>query len=187
MRVVAGSAGGRRLAGPPGRSTRPTGDRVREATFNALESLDALEGTVVLDLFAGSGALGIEALSRGATRATFVDHDPRVLTVVRANLASTGLAHAATVVRSDAQRFVTRPTAAGVDGPRFDLALLDPPYRFDDGAWLRLMGHLDAPLAVVESDRTPDLGPGWHALRTRRYGTTVVILAQRDDPRRDQA
>ncbi|MDP8955277.1 MAG: 16S rRNA (guanine(966)-N(2))-methyltransferase RsmD [Actinomycetota bacterium] len=182
MRVVAGSAGGRRLAGPPGTSTRPTSDRVREATFNALASLGAIEGAVVLDLFAGSGALGIEALSRGASRATFVDHDPRALAVVRANLATTGLAGAATVVRSDALRFVTAAPAAS-----FDLALLDPPYRFDDPSWIELLARVGAPLAVVESDRSVDPGPGWRTLRTRRYGGTVVLLAQRDDPGRQQA
>ncbi len=173
MRVVAGTAGGRRLAGPPGTSTRPTSDRVREATFNALDSLGAVEGAVVLDLFAGSGALGIEALSRGASRATFVDHDPRVLAVVRANLVTTGLGEAASVVRSDALRFV-----AGAVPPSFDLALLDPPYRFDDQAWAELLAHLPAPLAVVESDRIVDLGPGWRTIRSRRYGSTVVVLAR---------
>ncbi len=182
MRVVAGTAGGRRLAAPPGTSTRPTSDRVREATFNALDSLGAVDGAVVLDLFAGSGALGIEALSRGSTRATFVDRDPRALAVVRANLATTGLAAAATVVRSDAVRFV-----AGAAPASFDLVLADPPYRFDDRAWSELLTQLDAPLVVVESDRTVDLGTGWQPLRSRRYGSTVVVLAKRDDPRREQA
>ncbi len=182
VRVVAGTAGGRHLAGPPGRGTRPTGDRVREATFNALDSLGAVEGAAVLDLFAGSGALGIEALSRGAARATFVDHDPRVLAVVRANLAATGLARLATVIRSDALRFLTDERSGS-----FDLALLDPPYRFDDRAWRDLLAHVDAPLVVAESDRAVDPGPGWRLLRSRRYGATVVVLARRDQPRREQA
>lgn len=172
MRVVAGTAGGRRLAGPPGRSTRPTSDRVREATFNALDSLGAVQGATVLDLFAGSGALGIEALSRGAARATFVDADPRALTVVRANLRTTGLEAAAQTVRSDAARFL-----AGDPG-RFDVALLDPPYRFDDGAWTGVLAHLDAELVVLESDRDVEPGEGWELLRRKRYGSTVVALAR---------
>src|SRR5688500_6095905 len=105
MRVVGGSAGGRRLRAPAGRSTRPTADRVREAMFNSLGSLDAVVGARVLDLFAGSGALGIEALSRGAAAATFVDSDARALAVVRANLDDTGLA-GATLVRADALAFL---------------------------------------------------------------------------------
>ena len=172
VRVVAGTARGRRLAAPPGRSTRPTGDRVREATFNALESLGALRGAEVLDLFAGSGALGIEALSRGAARATFVDEDPRVLAVVRANLAATGLDGSARVVGSDALRYLAEEAGA------VDVALLDPPYRFDDGAWARLLPALDAPLAVIESDRCIEVGERWEVLRSKRYGGTVVTLVR---------
>ena len=91
MRVVAGSARGRRLQTPPGLDVRPTTDRVREATFNALGSMGVVDGARVLDLFAGSGALGIEALSRGAEHVTFVDTSPRALEAVRANLAGCGL------------------------------------------------------------------------------------------------
>lgn len=170
MRVVAGTARGRRIQAPPGRSTRPTGDRVREATFNALESLDALRGADVLDLFAGSGALGIEALSRGASRATFVDDDPRALAVVRANLAATGLAASAAVVQADALHY---------RGDRVDLALLDPPYRYDDEAWQCLLSTVDAELAVLEADRTIEVGERWEVLRSKRYGATVVALARR--------
>lgn len=173
MRVVAGTAGGRSIAVPPGTGTRPTSDRVREAVFGRLDAWGAVDGARVLDLFAGSGALGIEALSRGAARVTFVDADPRALTVVRANLAATGLAADAEVVRSDAVRFL-----AGAPG-RFDVALLDPPYRFDDEAWASLLARLGAELAVVESDRDVDPGAGWELLRRRRYGATVVALARR--------
>jgi 16S rRNA (guanine966-N2)-methyltransferase len=175
VRVVAGTARGRRLQAPPGSSTRPTADRVREATFNALGSLGALDGDV-LDLFAGSGALGIEALSRGAASATFVDADARAVAVVRANLEATGLADRATVVRSDARRFL--------DGGerRFDLALLDPPYAFSDDDWAALLGSLDAAVAVVESDREVALPAPWEVLRSKRYGGTVVLLAGRTGP-----
>jgi 16S rRNA (guanine966-N2)-methyltransferase len=119
VRVVAGSARGRRLRTPAGAATRPTADRVREATFNALGSLGVVEGATVLDLFAGSGAMGIEALSRGAAAASFVDRDPAALAAVRANLDATGLVDRATVVRADAGRWLA---GAG----RFDLAVLDP-------------------------------------------------------------
>jgi 16S rRNA (guanine966-N2)-methyltransferase len=172
MRVVAGIARGRRLAAPPGKETRPTSDRAREALFNALGSLGALEDATVLDLFAGSGALGIEALSRGAAACTFVDSDRRALDVVRANLVTTNLDDAATVVQSDADRFLDRAVA------RWDLALLDPPYAFD--GWDALLERLPADLAVVESDRSITLPSGWRLVREKRYGTTVVAIASAD-------
>ena len=174
VRVVAGTAGGRRLDAPPGRSTRPTADRVREATFNALHSLGAVEGADVLDLFAGSGALGIEALSRGAAHATFVDDDARAVAVVRRNLASTGTEDRATVLRGDALgQLRAHP------GP-YGLALLDPPYAFGDEEWAVLLGLLDAAVAVIESDREVPLPAPWRVLRAKRYGDTVVTLTHRD-------
>ena len=109
MRIVSGVARGRRLLTPQGREVRPTSDRVREATFNALVSMDAVAGSHVLDLFAGSGAMGIEALSRGADRATFVDASPAAISAVRENLAATGLSGRATVVRGDAWGSWPRP------------------------------------------------------------------------------
>jgi 16S rRNA (guanine966-N2)-methyltransferase len=145
---------------------------VREATFNALHSLDALDEATVLDLFAGSGALGIEALSRGATSCTFVESDRRAAEVTRANLASTGLEAAATVVQSAADRFLELATT------RWDLALLDPPYSFD--GWDELLERLPADLAVVESDRSIALPAAWRLVREKRYGTTVVAIARRD-------
>ena len=175
MRVVAGSARGRRLAVPPGAATRPTADRVREATFNALGSLGVVEGATVLDLFAGSGAMGIEALSRGAAWATFVDRDPRALAVVRANLEETGLARRATVARADAGRWLA---GAG----RFDLAVLDPPYATDDATWAQLLTTLDADVAVLESDREVSLPERWGILRSRSYGGSVVVLARATRP-----
>lgn len=160
---------------PPGTGVRPTTDRVREAIFNALHSLGAVEGVRVLDLFAGSGALGVEALSRGAAAVTFVERDAAALRAVRANLDATGLAGpAATVVRADALRWLD-----GDPGP-FDVALLDPPYAFD--GWADLLARLPAPLAVVESDRAVDTGPGWRTTRSKRYGSTVVTIARRATP-----
>jgi 16S rRNA (guanine966-N2)-methyltransferase len=141
---------------------------VREATFNALGSLGAVGGRV-LDLFAGSGALGIEALSRGAEHVTFVERDPKALAVVRANLEATGLDENATVVRGDALRFL-----AGA--PAYDLALLDPPYDF--AQWDDVLDVLQARVVVVESDREVPLGERWMVLRAKRYGSTVVTLAE---------
>ena len=160
---------------PPGAATRPTADRVREATFNALGSLGVVEGATVLDLFAGSGAMGIEALSRGAAWATFVDRDPRALAVVRANLEGTGLAGRTTVARADARRWLA---GAG----RFDLAVLDPPYATDDATWAQLLTTLDADVAVVESDREVSLPERWGILRSRSYGGSVVVLARATRP-----
>ena len=171
MRVIAGSARGRRLVAPEGRETRPTGDRVREATFNALHSLGALDGATVVDLFAGSGALGIEALSRGAGHATFADPDRRAIAAIEANLAATGLASLADVQATSAERELDD---ARVAGRRWDLALLDPPYAFD--GWDRLLTALPADLAVVESDRPVPAPPGWRVVRERRYGTTLVTV-----------
>jgi 16S rRNA (guanine966-N2)-methyltransferase len=167
MRVVSGEARGRRLVAPAGQTTRPTSDRAREAIFNMLASLDAIDGATVLDLFAGSGALGIEALSRGAAHATFVETDAGALKAVRDNLDATGLADRATVVRANAADY-----AATVD-----VAFIDPPYEFD--GWVALLDRLDADLAVVESDRDVDVGAKWLVNKVRRYGGTVVTLAQR--------
>lgn len=176
MRVIAGTARGRRLTAPTGRDTRPTGDRVKEALFS---SLGRLHGAVVLDLYAGSGALALEALSRGASRAVLVEQDPKALQAIAANLATTGLADRATVVRGDAVRFCTAPRG----GP-FDLVLLDPPYdepqealfaRLED---LRAAGGLasDAYIAVERSVREPDPDPpAWLAREgARTYGDTML-------------
>ena len=172
---MAGSARGRRLTTPAGAATPPTADRVREATFNALGSLGVVEGATVLDLFAGSGAMGIEALSRGAASATFVDRDPKALAAVRANLDATGLAGRATVVRAEAARWLT-------GAPGVDLAVLDPPYATDDATWAALLAALDAGVAVLESDREVSLPEGWGILRSRSYGGSVVVLARSNRP-----
>ena len=170
MRVIAGVARGRRLAVPGGRDVRPTSDRVREAVFSSLVSMSAVEGARVLDLFAGSGALGIEALSRGAAAATFVDHDRRVIDTIRANLDVTGLAAQASVVCDDALGYVAAHSEA------VDLAFVDPPYAFD--AWDELLGRLRAGVVVLESDRPQPLATRFEVLRTKAYGGTVVTIAR---------
>lgn len=176
MRIVAGTARGRRLVAPTGDAVRPTTDRVREALFNSLVSLDAVRDATVLDLFAGSGALGIEALSRGAAHVTFVDSAPDALRAVRENLERAGLADRATVVRADAREHVRRGSGTGP----VDLALVDPPYAFDE--WPELLEDLDADVVVIESDREIDPGDGATLVRARRYGGTVVTIARYGDP-----
>ena len=173
MRVVSGTARGLRLIAPAGNSTRPTPDRVREAVFNALYSLGGVQGATVLDLFAGTGAMGIEALSRGAERAVFVESSREAVAALRENLQTTGLADRADVVTGDVERYLD--SAPG----RFDVVLVDPPYAFDD--WPDLLGRMSADLVVVESGRTVDVPDGWETHRVKRYGGTVVTIAS---PRR---
>jgi 16S rRNA (guanine966-N2)-methyltransferase len=188
MRVVAGSARGRSLRAPTGRTTRPTSDRVRESVFNILTSLGLFggadlegepDGIGVVDLFAGSGALGIEALSRGATSAVFVDSDTTAVASVRDNLRSFGWSEPrARVVRADAGSWVR---GAGADDlVRADLVLADPPYAF--GGWEELLADLArsgfAGLAVLEAGDEVDAGEAWDVVRVRRYGATVVSLVR---------
>jgi 16S rRNA (guanine966-N2)-methyltransferase len=144
---------------------------VREAVFNALGSMDLVAGASVLDLFAGSGALGIEALSRGADRAVFVDESRAAVDAIQTNLDVTGLVERARVVRGEGVGWsATTPS-------RFDLALIDPPYAFDD--WTPLLTTLPADVVVIESDRPVDLPTGWELVRDRRYAKTIVRVARR--------
>jgi 16S rRNA (guanine966-N2)-methyltransferase len=176
-RIVSGVAGGRRLKVPPS-GVRPTGDKAREGLFNSLGSLLDLEGATVLDLYAGSGALGLEALSRGAAQVVFVESGPRVLPVLRANLAAVGLPGGRVVAGSVPTVVAGRPPA------RFDLVLADPPYTTP---LVEVLGVLDALVAglwlaegavlVVErSSREPpwEWPTPLHGLRDRRYGEAVL-------------
>lgn len=181
MRVVAGAARGLRLVAPKGDDVRPTSDRVREALFNALGSLGAIDGARVLDLFAGSGALAIEALSRGADAAVLVDEHRPSLDAVARNLAATDLTLRATVHRDEALAYLRR----GTEGP-FDLVLLDPPYRFS--AWDELLAALvssvtTTSVVVVESDREVALPPDWRVERAKRYGSTFVAIVRPPETR----
>lgn len=169
MRVVAGEFRGRRLVAPGPGATRPTTDRVREAVFNALDSAGALDGATVADLYAGSGAAGIEALSRGATHCTFVERDRAALAAVRANVAALGLGDRARVVGGDAASVAARLDAAVV--------FADPPYDFD--AWPELLGRISAPLVVAEAPRAVAAPAGWSQGRTKRYGRTWVTFLHR--------
>ncbi len=171
MRVVAGEFGGRILVSPPGLGTRPTTEKVRQAVFNSLDASGLLDGAVVADLFAGSGALGIEALSRGAERAVFVERDRAALQALDANLTTLGLADRSTVVRTDVMAWV--PAMRGVD-----IALIDPPYTFD--AWPALLALLQVDLVVAESGAELDAPAGWRCRRAKRYGRTWVTTLERD-------
>ena len=169
--MVAGVAKGRRLVVPPGSGLRPTTDRVREAVFSALGSRGGVEGATVVDLFAGSGALGIEALSRGAASATFVEADPAAARAVRANLETTGL-QGGRVVNADVLGFLE----SRLDEEVFDVAFADPPYSF--GEWPRLLRALRATTVVLESRQEIQMEPAWRAIRVLRHGGTVVTIAR---------
>lgn len=169
MRVVAGELGGRRLVAPAGTSTRPTTDRVREAVFNSLGSSGLLEGAVVADLFAGSGAIGIEALSRGAEHCVFVERDRTALRALDENLDTLDLRSRSKVVAADAVI-----AAATIDA---DIVFADPPYDFED--WDGLLGRVSADLVVAESGGPIAPVAGWTAIRERRYGRTRVTFLER--------
>jgi 16S rRNA (guanine966-N2)-methyltransferase len=141
---------------------------VREAIFNALWSRGAVEDAVAVDLFAGSGALGVEALSRGASHVTFVDEDRAALQAIRRNVETCGVGDRATVVAARAERWLD----GLAPGTRFDLAFCDPPYAYD--GWDALLGALPADLVVVESDRPVPVPEGWVVDRESRYGGTWV-------------
>ncbi len=177
MRVTGGELRGRRLAAPPGRSraVRPTAERAREAIFSILA--DRLSGARVLDLYCGTGALAIEALSRSAARAVLVDSDPRL---ARMNVAALELGNRAEVVRSDALRFLRR------GDERFDLIVCDPPYNIAD----RLEGDLDSLIpprlakggrVIIESSVRRPLALASFGLETeRRYGEALVRVYRGD-------
>lgn len=168
MRVVGGSSRGRRLVAKLPDDVRPTTDRVKESIFDILYSLGGVEDLAVVDLFCGSGALGIEALSRGASSATFVDASPASIEATEVNLAAVGLAEAS-VQLVCAKLPGWRPSAA------VDLVLADPPYGF--AQWEALLeGFADA-MVVIESRDEPVLVAPWEVIRQRRYGTTLVTVA----------
>jgi 16S rRNA (guanine966-N2)-methyltransferase len=170
MRVISGELGGRKLVTPDGTTTRPTTDKVRQAVFNSLAHSAVLDGAVCVDLYAGSGAYGIEAVSRGAARCTFVERDRSALNALRTNIETLRIEDRATVVTSDVMAWV--PSVRGVD-----IAFIDPPYTFE--AWERLLGVLDAGLVVAEAAAEVPAPTGWEALRSRRYGRTWVTVLER--------
>lgn len=187
MRVVAGELRGRRIESPPevtrgaagargvGRDqvTRPTTDKVREAVFNALGSMDVVEGARVVDLFAGTGAMGIEALSRGAAQCTFVEQDRVALDILRRNISTLDLSDRSKVISGDATR-------AAPFGP-CDLLIADPPYGFT--RWASMLAGVSAAVVVLESGQPIGEVAGWKTVREKRYGRTyVAFLIPEDGP-----
>lgn len=183
-RIIAGTAGGQRLQAPAGLATRPTSDRVREALFSRLEHDGLLDATRVLDLYAGSGALGLEALSRGARSAVLVEQGQAAARAIRRNIASTGLGDGQ-VLTDRVERVLARP----IVGAAFDLVLADPPYLLGEAELTQVLHQLvagrwlaaDAVVVVERSTRTPE--PTWprglEPYDDRRYGETRVWFAER--------
>ncbi|MDX8035205.1 16S rRNA (guanine(966)-N(2))-methyltransferase RsmD [Lentzea sp. BCCO 10_0856] len=177
-RIVAGTAGGRRLKVPP-KGTRPTSDRVREALFSSLEAMMDLDGAKVLDLYAGSGALGFEALSRGAAHATFVESDKRAAEVLKANARELGFGNTVIVNRT-AEAFTS------AESDVYDVVFADPPYAVGDEELGKVLSGLagklarDAVLIVERASRSGE--PLWpdlvEPLRAKRYGDTAVYWGQ---------
>ncbi len=181
MRIIAGMAKGRRLVTSKGQSLRPTSDRVKESIFNILG--DKVEGRVVLDLFAGTGNLGIEALSRGARRAVFVEKGRRALQLIQKNLLQCGMTGQSEVVPKDVLRSIG---IFGRRGESFDLILIDPPY--EKGLIERTLTRLrsesiyhEDSILVIQHDRReplPDPLEGWELVRQRKMGDTVVSFLE---------
>jgi 16S rRNA (guanine966-N2)-methyltransferase len=184
-RIVGGSAGGRTIS-VPSRGTRPTSDRVREALFSTLDGLVELAGARVLDLFAGSGALGLESVSRGAAAATLVDSARDAAQVIRRNTESLGL-NGVQIRQLPVEVFL----AGDADRVAFDVVFADPPYAFNDAQLASVLGQLAAPAgwladgAVVVVERSARSGPPpWpiviQPLKDKRYGETVLWYGQHD-------
>jgi len=187
MRIVGGAWRGRPLRAPKGHTTRPTSDRVREALFDALSARlgSDLGGGAVLDLYAGTGAMGLEALSRGVERAVFVENDKGALDSLARNVETVGAASRVTVIAGDA-------TAAGLAraaglGP-FTLLIADPPYRIETVAVATAVSQLDSSGALAAdvlvacehaASETPVAARGFAIVRTYRYGDTAVTLSER--------
>ncbi len=184
-RIVAGELGGRRLATPEGRDTRPTSDRVREALFSTLASLTDLDGCRFADLYAGSGAVGLEAASRGAAAVLLVESDPRAARIARDNVTALGLGRTVTVSPS---RVAAVLPGGPPGGEPCDVVFLDPPYAVDGDEVTGVLGDLvgyawlaaGAVVVVERSSRSPE--PRWPAgmapERSRRYGETTVWYAR---------
>jgi 16S rRNA (guanine966-N2)-methyltransferase len=185
MRIIAGAYKGRRLATPRGETTRPTADQVRIALLDTL--MPWLPEARVLDLFAGAGGVGLEALSRGAAHATFVERDARAVQALRANVTTLGVERAARIVRDDVRRGLR---TLWREGGRFDVVFLDPPYDGDDVATtLEALGGVEllADGAIVVAQHLTKRAPtssvgGLAAFRTRRFGETTLTFFRRDAP-----
>lgn len=168
MRIIAGTARGRKIVAPSGQGTRPITDRAKEAIFNMLVSLGGVDDAIVLDLFAGSGSFGLECLSRGARRVTFVESDRHARNTLEANLATLGFTDRAMVLPTPVERAL--PTLGHAD-----IAFCDPPYRLD--VWATLLEQVDADLLVGHAERPVALSERWVEERRRSYGRAKIVIA----------
>lgn len=188
-RIIAGAHGGRRLTAPAGALTRPTSDRVREAFFSSLEAMTDLAGARFADLYAGSGAVGLEALSRGAAYALLVESQPRAARVIRDNMSALRVGNAARLVTAGVSQVVSAPP----EGGPFDVVFADPPYALSDDELTEVQRALvdngwlaaDAVVAIERSTRSTARGEsltwvdGITADRSRRYGETTLWYGRR--------
>ncbi len=185
MRIVGGTFRGRTINAPSGTTTRPTSDRVRESMFSAIEARGLLgEGATILDAFAGSGALGLEALSRGASRVTFIENDRAALNTLRSNVDALGVGEAVSIQKRD----MLRTPLSGIEGSPYSLLFLDPPYRIVSSEVRALVqrlidcGALSSEGAVVwehDAKTEPLLPVDLEVSFSRRYGSTAVTIAER--------
>lgn len=183
MRIVAGQYRGRRIEVPEGDNTRPTSDRVREATFNALYSLNLIQDTPYIDLFAGSGALGLEALSRGAQHVTFIENNAKAIQTLKANIDTLKTSDNTMVIEGDAISWLR--------AQKFDtetVVLADPPYDFD--GWSEILNILATRqcVLVTETPSTTEItvdDTQWNTLRKKRYGSTSVTIFETVNPSAD--
>jgi 16S rRNA (guanine966-N2)-methyltransferase len=184
-RIIAGDHGGRRLTAPAGSQTRPTSDRVREAFFSTLDAMTDLSGARFADLYAGSGAVGLEALSRGASHALLVESDARAARTIRDNIVALRVGTIARLITGKVSQVLTGPP----DGGPYDVVFADPPYSVDDQEIAEMQRHLlangwlteDAVLAVERATRGAPLSwvDGVTADRSRRYGETTLWYGRR--------
>ncbi len=170
MRVISGTARGRKLNAPSGGGTRPITDRAKESIFNMLQSLGGVEGATVLDLFAGSGSFGIECLSRGAERVTFVERDRHAAQVLRDNVDRLDFADRSEILVASVERALS-------GRGQVDIAFCDPPYA--DDPWDDLLSSIPANLLVGHADTEIALTGDWVELRRRTYGRARVVIAER--------
>ena len=171
MRIVAGTARGRKLIIPSNSEIRPTKDRVREAIFNSLHSYGLVEDLHYLDLFAGTGSLGLEALSRGANSVVFVANNELSVNTVTQNLQRLGFIGKAEIRRQDAMTYLK-------ESREFDVAILDPPYEFK--LWDQLLSQIKSKVVVIESSQNINLDESWVIIKEQSYGQSNVQIAVKE-------
>ena len=176
MRVISGSAKGRKLVVPSGDHIRPTKDRVKEAIFNSLHSYGLVENRSFLDLFSGTGSLGIEALSRGAKSVVFIDHHAEAIDCIILNVEKLNYGSTSKILKTDALSFLERDDY-------FDVALLDTPYKYEH--WGTLLKRVNAQSIVIERSEQVPLESDWEIIKSQKYGQTNLLIASRQRKDKD--